>query len=102
MAAKLLSLDELFSRRSLQDYLKKMEAEYKECLEVVNSNVTEERVREDELKAKRTKVSLLAPLIQVIRELDIKHNEIMETEVLLKGETVLFRSRGKTYLYLTT
>eukprot|EP00064_Thunnus_orientalis_P022914 superscaffoldBa00008168_g23135 len=86
MVAKLLSLDELFVKRSLQDYLKKMETEYSECLNVVNSSGTEgERCSDDELRAKRTKVSQLAPLIQSIRELDVKQKEIAETETLLKG-----------------
>lgn len=89
MLAKLLSVDELFARRSLQEYLKKIESEYSECLRAVNSSVTEERCSEDELRAKRTKLSRLAPLIQSIRELDTKQKEIAETETLLKGETAL-------------
>lgn len=89
MVAKLLSVDELFAKRSLQEYLKKMETEYSECLRAVNSSEVEEQCSEDELRAKRTKVSLLAPLIQSIRELDTKQKEIAETETLLKGETAL-------------
>lgn len=96
MVAKLLSLDELFSKRSLQDYLKKMETEYSECLNVVNSSGTEEeRCSEDEMKAKRTKVSQLAPLVQSIKELDTKQEEITETETLLKGETLLLPHKSK-------
>ncbi|KAM7408406.1 hypothetical protein PAMA_002227 [Pampus argenteus] len=88
MVAKLLSLDELFAKRSLQDYLKKTETEYSKCLDAVNRGGTEEELySEDELKAKRTRVSQLAPLIQSIRELDTKQKEIAETETLLKGET---------------
>lgn len=83
MVTKLLSVDELFAKRSLQEYLKKMETEYSECLTAVNSNMTEE----DEVRAKRTKVSLLAPLIQSIRELDSKQKELAETDTLLKGES---------------
>ncbi|XP_057704602.1 peptide chain release factor 1-like, mitochondrial [Corythoichthys intestinalis] len=81
--AKLLSLDEMFSRRSLLDYLKKMDLEYSDCLTVVNSD---DQSREEELRAKRTKLSLLAPLIQTIRELDVKQKEMIETEALLKDE----------------
>ncbi|XP_042289444.1 peptide chain release factor 1-like, mitochondrial isoform X2 [Thunnus albacares] len=92
MVAKLLSLDELFVKRSLQDYLKKMETEYSECLNVVNSSGTEgERCSDDDLRAKRTKVSQLAPLIQSIRELDVKQKEIAETETLLKDEDPALR-----------
>ncbi|KAM7385338.1 hypothetical protein PAMP_001426 [Pampus punctatissimus] len=87
MVAKLLSLDELFAKRSLQDYLKKTETEYSTCLNVVNSGGTEEeQCSEDVLRAKRTRVSQLAPLIQSIRELDTKRKEIAETETLLKDE----------------
>lgn len=89
MVAKLLSADELFAKRSLQGYLKKMETEYSECLRAVNSNGTEEQCSEDELRAKRTKVSLLAPLIHSIRELETKQKEIAETETLLKGTAIL-------------
>lgn len=85
MVAKLLSVEELFAMRSLQGYLKKMEMEYSECLRAVNSSETEEQFSEDELSAKRTKVSLLAPLIQSIRELEAKQKEVTETEMLMKG-----------------
>lgn len=83
---KLLSVEELFDRRSLQEHLKKLELEYSECLQAVSGSVTEEQSSEDELRAKRTKVSRLAPLIQSIRELDNKQKELSETEMLLKGE----------------
>lgn len=85
MVAKLLLAEELFAMRSLQGYLKKMEMEYSECLRAVNSSETEEQFSEDELRAKRTKVSLLAPLIQSIRELEAKQKEVTETETLMKG-----------------
>lgn len=84
---KLLSVDELFARRSLQEHLKRIEKEYNDCLQVVSgSNVAEDEHKEDEMKTKRSKVSLLAPLIQSISELDRKQKEISETEMLLKGE----------------
>ncbi|XP_049591893.1 peptide chain release factor 1-like, mitochondrial isoform X1 [Syngnathus scovelli] len=83
--AKLLSLDELFSRTSLLDYLKQIDSEYSDCLRVVNSDEQEQSSAE-ELRAKRTKVALLAPLIQTIRELDIKQKEMSETEELLNDE----------------
>ncbi|XP_071401194.1 peptide chain release factor 1-like, mitochondrial isoform X1 [Centroberyx affinis] len=87
MVAKLLPVDELFAIRSLQDYLKRMEAEYSECLKTVSSGVTEEQQEaEEQLRAKRTKVSVLAPLIHSIRELDNKQKEIAETESLLTDE----------------
>lgn len=86
MVAKLLSVDELFAKSSLQGYLKKMETDYSECLKVINIDGTEEQCSEDELRAKRTRVSMLAPLVHSIRELEAKQKEIAETEALLKGE----------------
>ncbi|KAM9345508.1 peptide chain release factor 1-like, mitochondrial [Symphorus nematophorus] len=91
MVAKLLSVDELFAKRSLKEYLKRMETEYSECLRAVNSDVTKEQCTEDELRAKRTKVSLLAPLIQSIKELETKQKELAETELLLKDEDAALR-----------
>ncbi|XP_031695805.1 peptide chain release factor 1-like, mitochondrial [Anarrhichthys ocellatus] len=92
-AAKLLSVDELFAKRSLQEHLKKVETEYSECLRSASSGgggVTEQHC-EDELRAKRTRVSLLAPLIQSIRELDTKERETAETETLLRDEDTALR-----------
>lgn len=84
MVAKLLSVDELFAKRSLQGYLKKMDVEYQECLKAIDG--TDECCAEDELKAKRTRVSLLAPLIHSIRELERTQTEMAATETLLEGE----------------
>lgn len=92
MVAKLLTADELFAKTSLQEYLKKMETEYCDCLRVVNGSGTEDQCTEEELRAKRTKVSLLAPLIQNIRQLDTKQREMVETVTLLKGENILLLS----------
>lgn len=95
MVAKLLSADELFAKTSLQEYLKKMQTEYNDCLRAVNSNGTEEQSSEEELRDKRTKLSLLAPLINSIRELDTKQREMAETVTLLKGETILALSHAE-------
>lgn len=84
---KLVSVDELFASRSLQEYFQRIEKEYNESLRVVSGNVSEDECREDEMKTKQTKISLLAPLIQSVRELHAKQKEITETEMLLKGET---------------
>lgn len=84
MVAKLLSVDELFAKRSLQGYLKKMEIEYHECFKAVDGG--EECGSENELRAKRTRFSLLTPLIDSIKELETKQRELTETETLLEGE----------------
>ncbi|XP_015238412.1 PREDICTED: peptide chain release factor 1-like, mitochondrial [Cyprinodon variegatus] len=91
MMMKLLSVDELFAKRSLQEHLKKLEKEYKECLQAVTYSATEDECSDDEKKAKRTKVSQLAPLIQSIQELDKKQKEMTETEMLLKDDDAALR-----------
>ncbi|XP_013860627.1 peptide chain release factor 1-like, mitochondrial [Austrofundulus limnaeus] len=88
---KMLSVDELFASRSLQEYLLRMEKDYNECLRVVSGDVSEDEYRKDEMKTVQTKVSLLAPLIQSIRELHAKQKEITETEMLLKDEDAALR-----------
>ncbi|KAM8859586.1 peptide chain release factor 1-like, mitochondrial [Spinachia spinachia] len=76
-AAKLLSLDELFAKRPLQERLKELQAEYAECLKAD--------------RAERTRVSLLAPLVQSIGELDTKQRQLAETETLLSDEDPALR-----------
>ncbi|XP_047207733.1 peptide chain release factor 1-like, mitochondrial [Girardinichthys multiradiatus] len=95
MMMKLLSVDELFAKRSLQEHLQKVEKEYNECLKAVTYSVTEDGCSEDEMKAKRTRISLLAPLIQSICELDKKQKEISETEMLLKDDDAALRELAK-------
>ncbi|XP_046885383.1 peptide chain release factor 1-like, mitochondrial [Hypomesus transpacificus] len=82
---KVLNVDEIFAQKSLQDYLKKIETEYYECLPVVNMSEGL-KISEEELRAKRTRESVLAPLVQYIRELETKQQEFAETEKLLKDE----------------
>ncbi|XP_072246753.1 peptide chain release factor 1-like, mitochondrial isoform X1 [Leuresthes tenuis] len=91
MMMKLLSVDELFARRSLQEHLRRIEMEYSECLRVVSGSEAEDQCSEDEMRAKRTKVSVLAPLIQNMRELNKKQKEMAETEMLLKDEDPALR-----------
>ncbi|XP_074531713.1 peptide chain release factor 1-like, mitochondrial [Halichoeres trimaculatus] len=91
MVAKLLSVEELFAKKSLQEHLRKMEVEYSKCMSEVNSSVTDQQCSQDELRSQRTKVSLLAPLIQSIREMETKQREMTETEVLLKDEDPALR-----------
>ncbi|XP_033835231.1 peptide chain release factor 1-like, mitochondrial [Periophthalmus magnuspinnatus] len=87
LAPRILSLEEIFARTSLQDYLKQVENEYNDCLNTVNTNETQE----EEQRAKRTKVSCLSPVIQSIRDLKAKEKEMAETEVLLKDEDQALR-----------
>uniref|UniRef100_A0A1A7WWJ8 Peptide chain release factor 1-like, mitochondrial n=2 Tax=Iconisemion striatum TaxID=60296 RepID=A0A1A7WWJ8_9TELE len=88
---KLLSVDELFAKNSLKEHLEKRENEYNQCLQAISDIVAEDEHCEDEMKAKRTKVSLLAPLIQSIRDLDKKQSDVAEAEILLKDEDPALR-----------
>lgn len=91
MMMKLLSVGEIFAKRSLQEYLKKVEEEYRQCLQTVTYSGTEDECSEDDMKAKRTRVSLLAPLIQSIQELEKKQKEVAEMETLLRDDDASLR-----------
>ncbi|KAK1791390.1 hypothetical protein P4O66_013402 [Electrophorus voltai] len=82
MVTKILTVDEIFSMKSLHDYLKKVETEYANCLEAVNA--ADIHTDDEELRTKRTRMSFLGPLIQKIKDLEIKRREFEETEELLK------------------
>lgn len=82
MASRLLTLEEIFAQKSLQDFLKKLETEYGECL----SGEEHHPGGEEEMRARRTKVSRLTPVVQNIRKLSAKEKDLEETEVLLKDE----------------
>ncbi|XP_019903250.2 peptide chain release factor 1-like, mitochondrial [Esox lucius] len=85
MITKLLTVDEIFARKPLQDYLKKIETEYSDSLKVINSTEGQQDSNE-EFRIKRTRVSVLDPLIEYIKELKIKEQEFAETETLLKDD----------------
>lgn len=91
MVSKLLTVDEIFARASLRDYLKNVENEYNDSLKAVNTCESTQSLSEEELKAKRTRVSLLTSVIHSIRELKAKEQEMAETEVLLKDEDQALR-----------
>lgn len=87
MVAKIMTPDEMFSRKSLQDYLRTLETEFNECLRAVN-NANLQAGDEEEVRAKRTRGTrgtALGPLVQKIRELESKQRDFEETESLLKG-----------------
>ncbi|TNN21756.1 Peptide chain release factor 1-like, mitochondrial [Liparis tanakae] len=83
-AARLLSVDELFAKRSLQEHLKKLEAEYSEGWRAAGGEAGGPR-------AKRANVAPLAPLVHSIRELEAKQRERAETEELLTDEDPALR-----------
>lgn len=98
LGAKLLSVDELFARKSLQEHLKKIQSEYNQCLQAVNHGGAEEQCREEEMRTRRSKLSQMVPLIQNIMELDTKYKEMAENEALLKGQ--LPRNILTTFIHL--
>lgn len=83
MVAKIMTADEMFSRKSLQDYLRTVETEYHECLRTVNT--ADLQTDDEEARTKRTRATALGPLVQKIRELESKQKDFEETESLLKG-----------------
>lgn len=91
MVSKLLTVEEIFAKTSLKDFLKKVETDYNNCLNAVNTSELEEHLGEEEQRAKRTKVSRLTPVIQSIRDLNAKEKEMAETEILLKDEDTALR-----------
>ncbi|XP_026795324.3 peptide chain release factor 1-like, mitochondrial isoform X1 [Pangasianodon hypophthalmus] len=82
MVLKILTADEMFARKSLQDYLRTVETEYNECLRAVNA--ADLQTDDEELRAKRMRVNALGPLVQKISELQSKQRDFEETESLLK------------------
>ncbi|KAF4090051.1 hypothetical protein AMELA_G00047570 [Ameiurus melas] len=95
MVAKIMTADEMFSRKSLQDYLRTLHTEYNECLRDVNS--TELQTDEEEaLRAKRRKVTALEALVQKIRDLESKQRDLEETESLLKENDPDLRELAET------
>ncbi|XP_061084404.1 peptide chain release factor 1-like, mitochondrial isoform X1 [Conger conger] len=85
MSATLLSAEELFRKKSLQQYLKEMETEYTELLKSVNLPEREQDGEED-VKLKRRRFAHLAPLVECVKNLELKQQEYAEMEVLLKDE----------------
>uniref|UniRef100_A0AAY4C8J4 Prokaryotic-type class I peptide chain release factors domain-containing protein n=1 Tax=Denticeps clupeoides TaxID=299321 RepID=A0AAY4C8J4_9TELE len=80
LAARILSVEELFSRSSLQGHLRRMEAEYERSLQRVGSAQPEG----EDLRSARARLSALTPLVLRARELRVKLKESEETEALLQ------------------
>ncbi|KAK3573619.1 hypothetical protein QTP86_029994 [Hemibagrus guttatus] len=94
MIAKIMTADEMFSRKSLQDYLRTVETEYNECLRDVNS--AHLQADDEEVRAKRTRLTALDPLVQKIKELESKQRDFEETESLLKENDPDLRELAET------
>ncbi|XP_056617086.1 peptide chain release factor 1-like, mitochondrial isoform X2 [Triplophysa dalaica] len=82
MVTKILSVDEIFSKKSLYDFLKKKETEYGSCLEALNTD--NQTLDDEDMKMKRNNLSVLAPLVQKMKELEDKQKELKDTQDLLK------------------
>ncbi|XP_007228810.3 peptide chain release factor 1-like, mitochondrial [Astyanax mexicanus] len=82
LAARILSVEEIFSMQSLHRYLRKVQTEYRDCLHSLNTG--DSQIDEEELRGKRERLSVLDPLVQRITELEEKQKELEETEALLK------------------
>ncbi|XP_053476586.1 peptide chain release factor 1-like, mitochondrial [Ictalurus furcatus] len=95
MVAKIMTADEMFSTKSLQEYLRTLQTEYNECLRDVNSTELQTD-DEEEVRAKRRKVTALEPLVQKIRDLESKQRDFEETESLLKENDPDLRELAET------
>ncbi|KAJ8361355.1 hypothetical protein SKAU_G00178800 [Synaphobranchus kaupii] len=85
MSTNLLSVEELFRKKSLQHYLKEVAIEYRDLLNTVNLPGKEQALEED-VKFTRTRVAHLVPLIESVKDLELKQKEYEETGTLLKDE----------------
>ncbi|XP_048059834.1 peptide chain release factor 1-like, mitochondrial [Megalobrama amblycephala] len=82
MLTKILSVDEIFNKKSLQAHLRKKELEYNSWLDSISSEPLHED--EEDLNMKKTDLSVLRPLVQKIRELQEKQKELEDTQDLMK------------------
>ncbi|XP_067901679.1 peptide chain release factor 1-like, mitochondrial [Heterodontus francisci] len=81
----------LFARSSLQAYLKKLEQEYTQSVERLNSfqaSPEEDEGKEERVRALRRKVTELAPVVTDLQQLRLKMQELQDIETLLKDEDV--------------
>lgn len=90
MVTKILSVDEIFNKKSLHDYLKKKEMEYNTWLDSISAE--NQPLDDEDMKMKRTNLSVLGPLVQKIKELEEKQKELEDTQDLLKGSKLEIKS----------
>ncbi|XP_051503869.1 peptide chain release factor 1-like, mitochondrial isoform X1 [Myxocyprinus asiaticus] len=90
MVTKIMSVEEIFNKKSLHDYLKKKEREYYTCLQAIN---TDKQPADD---IQRTNLSVLGPLVQKIQELEGKQKELEDTQDLLKDNDPDLRELAET------
>ncbi|KAG7252498.1 hypothetical protein CRUP_024581 [Coryphaenoides rupestris] len=83
---KLITAEEMFGRKALRDYLQKLEREYEESLQTVNSIGSGGEQQQEELRAMRMRINLAAPLVKSICELKTKEEEMKDAESLLHDE----------------
>ncbi|XP_056327379.1 peptide chain release factor 1-like, mitochondrial isoform X2 [Danio aesculapii] len=79
---KILSVDDIFSKQSFQDYLKKKQAEYNTSLSSINSQ--NQTMEDADIKTQRTNMTILAHLVHNIKELEVKQKELDDMQDLLK------------------
>ncbi|KAK7139753.1 hypothetical protein R3I94_012411 [Phoxinus phoxinus] len=82
LVTKILSVDEIFNKKSLHDYLKKKEIEYNTWLDSISTE--NQPLDVEDVKMKRTNRTALGHLVQKIKELEEKQKELEETQDLLK------------------
>lgn len=80
--SKILSVDDIFSKQSFQDYLKKKQTEYNTSLNSINSQ--NQTLEDADMKTQRTNMTILAHLVHNIKKLEVKQKEMEDMQDLLK------------------
>ncbi|KAK1171359.1 peptide chain release factor 1-like, mitochondrial isoform X1 [Acipenser oxyrinchus oxyrinchus] len=91
MSTHVQSIEGLFGKDSLQQYLNKLETEYKDCLNRIHAGGTE-----DVLRLLRRRVTDLAPVVSHIQQLRLKEQEFQDTEALLKDDDADIRDLAES------
>ncbi|XP_060686764.1 peptide chain release factor 1-like, mitochondrial [Hemiscyllium ocellatum] len=90
-------VETLFAQSSLQAYLRKLEQEYTESVQRLNSTHTSTREVEGErTKLLRRRVTELAPVIMELQQLKLKMQELQDIEALLKDEDIDLKRLAET------
>ncbi|KAI5611547.1 peptide chain release factor 1-like, mitochondrial [Silurus asotus] len=94
LVTKIMTADEMFSKKSMQEHLRTLQTEYTECLRAVSA--THLQPDEEEARTTRRRLSALEPLVLKIMELESKQREFEETEALLKENDPDLRELAET------
>ncbi|XP_048457349.1 peptide chain release factor 1-like, mitochondrial [Rhincodon typus] len=82
-------VERLFAQSSLQDYLRKLEQEYEESVQRLNSTEPSPgEVEGERTRLLRRRVTELDPVVMELQQLRLKMQELQDIETLLKDEDI--------------